>query len=241
MQEQLPSSSEGALTGFAADASLPSTLYALITDDYSDDLYAYFQALWTSADAGRTWRQLPAPLRSHCTYPSMWTAPADSSVYLACGAGDTAEFWKSSDGGNSWTQKTLPNGNRIWRLTIAPGTPERRGRNQFRIHVLDDLLYTVDDRGAIWKSRDGAATWQLSGYLPATIAGLSTTTILSVSPKDPSVLFIGVMNGIWKSEDDGGTWTELLSSYGDSGWSIYFNPPLPDTIYATSQTRQQVN
>ena len=242
VQEQLPSSSAGALTGFGADASMPSRLYALITDDYSDDLYAYFQALWTSADAGRTWRQLQAPVRSHCTYPSMWIAPADSSIYLACGAGGAAEFWRSTDGGDSWTQKTLPNGNPIWKLTLAVGTSERGRRNQSRIHALGDVLYSIDERGAIWKSSDGAASWLLSGHVPAMAAPLYTTT-LSVSPRDPSVLFAGGVNGIWKSEDDGGSWTELLTSFGDSGsgWSIYFDSRAPDTIYAASQTRQQVN
>ena len=226
--ELLPSSSFGALTGFAADASMPSKLYALITQDYSDDAYAYFQALWTSTDGGRTWRQLPAPVRSHCIYPSMWISPADSSVFLACNGPDTREFWGSTDGGDSWTQKTLPNGNRTWNLTLAPGT--------------SDILYNVDNRGAIWKSSDGAASWQLSGQVPTTIAPLYTT-ILSVSPNDPSVLFAGGVNGIWKSGDGGGTWTELLILYGDlnSSWSIYFDPGAPDTVYAASHTGQQVN
>src|SRR5262249_1491792 len=128
----------------------------------------------------------------------------------------------------SWTPKTLPNENLIWNLTFAPGTP--------------GILYTVDNRGAIWNSSDGAASWQLSGHVPTTIAPLYTTK-LTVSPKDPSVLFAGGGNGIWKSGDGGGTWTELLSSYGDlySSWSIYFDPNAPDTLYAASHTGQQVN
>jgi photosystem II stability/assembly factor-like uncharacterized protein len=228
MPEQLPSSTVAALTGFAADASLPSNLYALSTDDYSDDLYAYFQGLWASTDAGRSWRQLQAPVRSHCIYPLMWVGPVDSSLYLACGVGDTAEFWRSTDRGDSWAQRTLPSGNRIWKLTLAPGAPA--------------ILYTVDNGGAIWMSSDGAGSWQLSGHVPTTIAPLYMM-ILSVSPRDPSVLFGGGPKGIWKSGDGGGNWTQLLASSGDSdsGWSIYFDPVAPDTLYAASHTRQQVN
>jgi len=121
--EQVPSSSGGYLTGFSADASAPSKLYALITDDASDDVFAYFQALWTSVDGGRNWKQLQPPVTAHCTYPSVWIDPSESSVYLSCGLPNNLDFWKSTDGGGSWTQKATPVGSRIWNLTLGPGSP----------------------------------------------------------------------------------------------------------------------
>ena len=221
--EQLSDSSGGYLTGFAADASTPSKLYALITDDASDDIYAYFQALWTSLDGGRTWKQLQPPVTAHCTYPSIWIDPSESSVYLSCGLPNTVDFWKSADGGGSWTQKATPVGSRIWNLTLGPGSPA--------------VLYTFDSRGAIWKSTDGAENWQVSGQLPSN----TFATNLSVHPANPAVLFAGGPKGIWKSEDSGRTWAMMLASDGDSGWDwdIHVDPRAPDTLYAVSPSRRQ--
>jgi len=217
--EQVPGSSGGFLTGFAADASTPSKLYALITDDASDDIYAYFQALLRSLDGGRTWKQLQPPVTAHCTYPSIWIDPSESSVYLSCGLPNTVDFWKSTDGGDSWTQKATPVGSRIWNLTLGPGSPA--------------ILNMVDTRGAIWKSLDGAESWQLSGQLPH---GGGT---LSAHPANPAVLFAGGPKGIWKSEDSGQTWTMLLA-ISDGYWDIHVDPQAPNTLYAASLERQQV-
>jgi uncharacterized protein (TIGR03437 family) len=225
--EQLPSSSGGYLTGFAADAATPSKLYALITDDYSDDIYAYFQALWTSLDRGRTWKQLQPPVTAHCGYPSIWIDASESSVYLSCGLPNTVDFWKSSDGGGSWTQKATPVGSRIWNLTLGPGSPA--------------ILYMVEISGAIWKSTDGAESWQLSGQLPS-----NCCWTLSVDPTNPAVLFLsgpifsssGGPKGIWKSEDGGQTWAMVLAS--DGYWDIHVDPQAPNTVYAASVSRQQV-
>ena len=219
--EQVPGSSGGFLTGFAADAATPSRLYALITDDASDDIYAYFQALWTSVDRGRNWQQLQPPVTAHCIYPDIWIDPSDSSVYLACGLPNAVEFWKSTDGGGSWMQKATPDGGRPWNLTLSPGSPA--------------ILYTVDNRGAIWKSTDGAGSWRLSGQLPSNALGGWT---FSVDPGNPAVLFAGGPEGIWKSDDSGQTWAMLLAS--DGYWDIHTDPQAPDTLYAASASRQQV-
>ena len=85
---------------------------------------------------------LQPPVTAHCTYPSIWIDPSDSSDYSSCGLPNTVDFWKSTDGGDLWTQKATPVGSRIWNLTLGPGSPA--------------ILYMVDTRGAIWKSTDGA-------------------------------------------------------------------------------------
>jgi hypothetical protein len=145
-----PNSFGGVLTGFAVDPAKPSRLYALITNELNDDLYALFQALWVSKDEGRNWMRLEPPVTPNCTYPGIWIDPSDSAVYLACGR---SEFLKSTDGGESWTRKQVPEAEqRIWDLQVGSGAPA--------------ILYTTGIERAIWRSTDGA------GPTPAVPIGL---------------------------------------------------------------------
>jgi len=103
-------STYASLVGLDVNPAAPSTLYALITNEYADDIYAFFQALWRSEDGGRNWRRLEPPVSPDCDYPQIWIAASDSSLYLSCGP---SEFLRSTDGGESWARKATPDGVRI--------------------------------------------------------------------------------------------------------------------------------
>jgi uncharacterized protein (TIGR03437 family) len=189
-----------------------------------------FEAFWTSEDGGHNWNRLQPPLSTHCIYPLLWNGP-DSSVYLSCGVSNGDEFWGSTDGGASWTQKASPDGQRTWSLTIGPGSP--------------GVIYTVDAARAIWKSTDGAFNWQRSGSLvcgstPSPGCPLpGNASLTAIHPSNGSVLFASGNTGIWESDDSGATWRALLASDGDYPWSVHIDRRTPDTIYASSETRQQ--
>jgi uncharacterized protein (TIGR03437 family) len=231
-QGTVPNSLGGYLTRLAVDAAAPSRLYAVVTNDLNLDIDAYFQALWVSTDGGRNWRRLEPPVTPDCTYPQISIDPSDSAVYLACGR---SEFLKSTDGGESWMRKSTPDGVRIWNLQIGPGSP--------------DTLYTTvsKQRGmlpcatsSLWRSTDGAATWQRAGDLPVYVA------TLRVHPSNPSVL-VGTCsapvdhpgeNGIWRTENGGETWTKLAELGADS--VLLIDAHAPDTLYAYSRLRQEL-
>jgi uncharacterized protein (TIGR03437 family) len=218
VQGTVPNSFGGYLTGLAVDPAAPSRLYAVITNELNDDLFAFFQALWVSTDGGRHWRRLEPPVTPNCTYPGIWIDHSDSAVYLACGR---SEFLKSTDGGESWTQRQAPAAEqRIWNLQIGPSAPA--------------ILYTTGIDQAIWRSTDGAETWQRSGDLPP---GVNRSS-LRVHPTNPSVVFGSGANGIWKSENGGGTWTKL-AEYG-ANFEILTDPHAPDTLYGYSQQRREL-
>ena len=224
-QGTAPSSLGGVLTHLVVDAAAPSGLYAVITNEYSDDLFAFFQALWVSTDGGRNWKRLAPPVTPNCTYPGIWIDPSDSAVYLACGR---SEFLKSTDGGESWTRKSTPDGARIWNLQIGPGDPA--------------ILYatmTTELGSTIWRSTDGAETWQRTGDLWSTgdLSGVNSLS-LRVHPTNPSVLYGTGVNGIWRSENGGETWTKLVELGAD--FAILIDPHAPDTLYAYSQQRREL-
>jgi uncharacterized protein (TIGR03437 family) len=224
-QGTVPNSFGGYLTRLAVDAAAPSRLYAVITNELNDDLYALFQALWVSADGGRNWRRLEPPVTPDCTYPQISIDPSDSAVYLACGR---SEFLKSTDGGESWMRKSTPDGQRIWNLQIGPGAPAILYATVFKSPGMLPCA-----TGSLWRSLDGAETWQRTGDLPV------YNSTVRVHPTNPSVLVGTCLNGIWRTENGGETWTKLLYFGEDSVFHI--GAHAPDTLYAYSLLRGELS
>jgi uncharacterized protein (TIGR03437 family) len=208
----------GYLTHLAVDAAASDRLYAVVTNELNDDLFAFFQALWVSTDSGRNWKRLDPPVTPNCTYPGIWIDRADSALYLACGR---SEFFKSTDAGGAWTRKQIPEGEqRIWNLRIGSGAPA--------------ILYTTGTDRAIWRSADGAETWERSGNLPTGVESWS----LRVHPTHPSVISASGGDGIWRTENGGQTWTKLADLGAD--FSILIDLHAPETLYGYSQRRQEL-
>jgi hypothetical protein len=209
----------GFLTTLKADPPAPGRLYALVTNDFADDVFALFQALWMSADGGRNWERLAPPVADGCSYPEMEIDRSDSSVYVVCGN----ELFKSRDGGASWTRKPFPDGERLWNLQIGPGAPAV---------LLGNRL------GVIWTSIDGADTWQRRGQLPMA----SEPRFLTPHPVDPSLLFASTLDGIEKSENGDETWTAMTEYplLAESPLRLLIDPRAPDTIYLVNWRRQSL-
>jgi hypothetical protein len=210
----------GFLTTLKADPLAPAKLYALVTKELccTDDIFALFQALWVSGDGGHNWDRLEPPVADGCTYPEVQIA-SDSSAYLVCGN----ELFKSTDGGASWTPKPFPDGERLWSLQIGPGATAVLFSNRL---------------GVIWKSIDGAETWQRLGTLPEA----SDQRFLTPHPLNPSLIFASTSDGIAKSEDGGDTWT-AVTEYplrAQSPFCLLIDPQEPDTFYLVNWTRQQL-
>jgi len=156
-------------------------------------------------------------LAGGCLYPEVQIDPSDSSVYVVCGN----ELFKSTDGGASWTPEPFLNGERLWSLQFGPGAPA--------------VLYG-NRLGVIWKSIDGADTWQRLGTLPLA----SHARFLTPHPVDPSLLFAATADRVAKSEDGGETWTAVTETplLAEDPFRLLINPQEPDTLYLVNWTRQ---
>ncbi len=159
--------------------------------------------------------------------------PVDENViYLGAASGGV---WKTLDGGVSWTPIFDDVGAQtISAIALDPSDPDvvwvgAGGCTEY----FDEGLFRSADGGATWEARNGDADNLLK---------LTTISGLLVHPTIPHLLFAGGEglcsldpsyngneSGVYRSMDDGGTWTKVLSG---RVYDLQVDPETPTTIYA---------
>src|SRR6266853_1437220 len=171
-------------------------------------------------------------------------------------------IYKSTDGGDSWTNMGLQNSERIAKIIIDP-----KDSNTVYACVPGKLWSDSEDRG-VYKTTDGGKSWNkiLKG------SNLSTgCSMISMNPQDPKVLYAGMWDfrrkgwtfrsggenatglsgsGFFQTTDGGATWKELddKSAKGlpAKPWgrvAVTIAPSKPNVVYAltrSSRTRHTV-
>ena len=141
---------------------------------------------------------------------------APSTIY----AGTFAGPYKSTDGGATWlaTQTAgLPAFPSATALAIDPGNPL--------------VVYAGMINGGLYKTIDGGASWS---SVPVALNGAGVFSIV-FDPSTPSTIYLGSGNSVFKSTDNGSTWTQL-TNFGIPGTpnvrTLAIDPTNPAIIYA---------
>jgi photosystem II stability/assembly factor-like uncharacterized protein len=150
---------------------------------------------------------------------TVWVGTGESWVRNSVSIGDG--IYKTTDGGDNWTNVGLPESERITKIAIDP-----TDTNTVYVCVPGKLWSDSNDRG-LYKTTDGGKTWSLilKGTNPSTGCGM-----LSLDEKNPKTLFASLWDfrrkgwefrsggagpdkpsgsGLFKSTDGGATWTDL--------------------------------
>ena len=191
--------------------------------------------VWKTTDAGNTWENISdgffggsvgAVAVSEWDNNVIYVGNGEKTVRGNVSSGDG--IWKSVNGGKTWESMGLKNTRHIPRVRIHPKNPDI-----VYAGVMGDLYKSSQDRG-VYKSTNGGKTWSKKLFANEN-AGVVD---LIIDPNNPRVLYATTWNirrtpyslssggegsALWKSIDEGETWTNISS-----------HPGLPDGIWGIS-------
>ncbi|NTV11932.1 MAG: hypothetical protein HGA47_14365, partial [Zoogloea sp.] len=137
------------------------------------------------------------------------------------------DFFRSEDGGATWTL-----------LGIPPGELKLVASDRHDT-LFADAGFMNPPGNSLGVSTDGGATWD-----QVAVAGLPAcpVRVMAEAPDDPATLYAGVLNpsgegptfnGVFKSTDGGETWVPAGErSWGSGVSALAIGPQNPLTIYA---------
>jgi photosystem II stability/assembly factor-like uncharacterized protein len=179
--------------------------------------------IWKSDDAGRTWRPIfdGQPTGSIGALAVAWSDP--KTIYAGSGEGlqrpDLAVgdgIYKSTDGGTTWKNVGLRDGQQIGSIAVDPHDPGR-----VYVAVLGHPYGPNDQRG-IYRTVDGGTTWERvlfenadTGAFDVTIDPNDAHTVYATlwaarqAPWEVGGSFEIAGSGVYKSSDGGTTWNAL--------------------------------
>jgi hypothetical protein len=216
--------------GLAAPGSDTPQIYALVAvpDPASGGSDYLGSRLIASQDGGATWRTVDAALVAHHQLVTDFAAaPGTATLYAAiqpdnivplpCAKGANIEFWRSDDGGQSWTQLSgIP-------FTCDSGMLLASHAGGQPVLYVDSATPPEASASDFQASSDGGRTWTAAPSAGAPVATLGRTGPL-VPLADGSVL-VGFIGG----DKSGHTITFYGWKPGDTSWK-QMTPPV-DALY----------
>ena len=180
---------------------------------------------------------------------TIWVGTGESWTRNSVSIGDG--IYKSTDGGDNWTNMGLKDSERIAKIIVDP-----KDGNTVYACVPGKLWSDSDERG-LYKTTDGGKSWSKILKGPNLSTGCS---MITMSSKDSKVLYAGMWDfrrkgwtfrsggenptafsgsGLFKTTDGGATWTDLdeKSAKGlpPKPWgriAVTAAPSHPDVVYA---------
>jgi photosystem II stability/assembly factor-like uncharacterized protein len=169
---------------------------------------------WNDANSGLPWNGAFLPVQALAIDPEN---PA--ILYAATERG----IFQTRDGGGNWSASS---DTAAYALAVDPRTPSTLyaivRHSGFCSTFCMDIVKSTD-RGASWKAAGSSSTLQID---PENIS-------LVIDPANPSVLYTGAFDGVYKSVNGGQTWAPV--NFRSPAIAVAINPRNSQVLYA--QTR----
>ncbi len=210
--------------------------------------------VWKTEDDGLTWRNVSDGFVKTGSVGAIAVADADPNVvYVGMGEAPvrgvaTAHgdgVYKSTDAGRTWTHSGLEATRHISAIAVHPTNPD-----VVYVAAQGSPWRPTVDRG-VYKSTDGGRTWTRVHFVDQS----SGVSALAMDATNPRVLYAaywdhqrtpwqvrsgGPGSGIYKTTDEGATWTKLTAGLpavmGKIGVAV--SPARPDRVYANIEAEE---
>ena len=216
---------------YEQDSKLNFTISRILIspDDSNKIIASTRKGILYTENAGNTWAMATKSDDSDLDdeFHDIEFKPGDSNVAYA---GAEGGFWKSVDGGISWTESALPNSAGANRTAIAVAESE------------PSWVYLISSAGNgglhnLYKSEDSGDSWSIinssnAGGHPNLLCGSLNGVCnggqgfydlcIAVSPVNADSIFVGGVN-LWNSPDGGATWNQI---------GHWFDGQVPEHIHA---------
>lgn len=181
------------MKAIAVAPSSPSLIYAA----------AYTYGIYKSKNSGSTWELLDGPLNGS-SISRLAVHPANSGiVYAMSNIWGADEFYRSKDGGKTWTEL----------LSDHSEDFELSKKNPGRIFIAGQRLVGSVYYMGLHRSLDGGAHWT---HLTVSSTAGSRGYAVAVDPKNDNVVYLGGDSSgsgtIYKSTNRGTSWTNITGN-----------------------------
>jgi len=204
--------------------------------------------IWTSDDAGESWRNVTDGQFETGAVGAITVAPSDPNViYVGTGSVDVRGnvspgigMYRSTDAGRTWTHIGLPKAGQIGRIQVHPDDPDH-----VYVAVQGSIFGPNPERG-VFESTDGGETWDNIFF----VSDSTGIVDLAMDPTNPRILFAaawraerkpwtmisgGEEGGLHRSKDGGRTWEKLAGGLpegvvGKIGVAV--SPANPNRVWA---------
>lgn len=210
--------------------------------------------VWKTTDAGNTWQNISDGFFGGSVGAVAVSESDNNVIYVGMGektvrgnvsSGDG--IWKSENAGKTWRHIGLKNSRHIPRVKIHPKNP-----NIVFAGVMGDLYKPTQERG-VYKSIDGGENWkkvlfsnQNAGVVDLIIdpnnSRILYATTWNIRRTPYSLSSGGEGSALWKSTDEGETWTNISTNkglptgiWGISGVTV--SPVNSDIVYALIENK----
>jgi photosystem II stability/assembly factor-like uncharacterized protein len=236
----------GAIGAVAIDPSDDATVWVGTGESNPRNDVSYGDGVYKTTDGGKSWTNVG--LRATKYISRILIDPTNPQHVIVGALGDV--FTDSSDrgayvtfdGGKTWS-KTLYVGpsSGISDMAMNPHTPNVVYAGVWEFQRRPWTFRSGGDQDGLYRSSDGGRTWsRLTGHgLPA---GISGRIGLAVAPSDPNRVYalIESKRGIlWRSDDNGSSWTLVSSNTLVDQRPFYFShlevdPSDPNHVFTAS-------
>lgn len=202
----------GRTVGAVGVPSQPSVFYVGVNNG----------GVWKTNDYGRTWKPIFDEMPTGSVGDVAISESNPNVIYVGCGEGIQRPdlsigdgVYKSTDGGKTWANMGLKDGQQIGDIIIDP-----KNENRVFVAVLGHPYGPNTERG-VYRSNDGGKNWERVLYKDENTGAIQ----VSFDPNNSNILYAdlwagrqgpwengawnGSESGMFKSVDGGNTWTKL--------------------------------